>query len=202
MTWAANDPRGKRLSLDCLNCDEPMPPQLPPGTLFCSDICRQRADTVRYGRRIHRDGRIKDSLVEDAFRTKMAFAVSKIGYARAVRELDPETRRAVIDRDDGKCVLCGKPGAEIDHIVDSSPELTNLQMLCHDCHVQKTQQNFRPIEPGSAADVIWAQLMERIHSPVPLRSCDDEVAWPSSWRKIAAERRSAAPGQVSALLEA
>lgn len=169
-----------------------MPRQLPPRSLFCSDICRQRADTVRYGRRIYRDGRIKDVLVADAFRTKMAFAVTEIGYARAVRELDPETRCTVIERDGGKCVLCGKSGTEIDHIVDSSPKLTNLQLLCHDCHAQKTQQNLRPIEPGSRADVIWSQLMKRIHSPVPLRPCDDEVTWPSSWRKIAAERRSAA----------
>jgi hypothetical protein len=169
-----------------------MPPHLRAGRLFCSEICRQRADTVRYGRRIYRDGRIKDALVADAFRTKMAFAVTEIGYAEAGRELDSETRRSVIERDGGKCVMCGKPGTEIDHVVDSSLELMNLQLLCHDCHARKTRQNFRPIEPGSRAEVIWTQLMDRIQSPVPLRPCDDEVAWPSSWKKITAERRSAA----------
>ena len=178
-----------KVSLDCLNCDKPMPPQVAPGTLFCSDICRQRADTVRYGRRIFRDGRVEDPLVADAFRTKMAFAVTEVGYARIVRELDLETRQTVIARDGGKCVLCAAPGTEIDHIVDSSSELTNLQLLCHDCHMEKTQQKFRPIEPASSGDLIWAQLMERIRSPLPLRLCDDEVAWPSAWRKIAAERR-------------
>jgi hypothetical protein len=37
---------------------------------------------VRYGRQIYRGGRINDPLVKDAFRTKMAFAVTEVGYAR------------------------------------------------------------------------------------------------------------------------
>jgi 5-methylcytosine-specific restriction endonuclease McrA len=182
--------------MDCLNCDGTMPPRIRPGSLFCSEICKQRADTVRYGRRVYRDGRINDPLVAEALRTKMAFAVTDGGYPGAVRELDPATRQAVIDRDGGKCVLCGQTGTEIDHIANSSPELSNLQLLCHECHTKKTQRNLQPIEPGSQADKTWSELMMRIRSPEPLRACDDEVGWPVEWRKIAAERRLADVGNA------
>jgi hypothetical protein len=74
--------------------------------------------------------------------------------------------------------------------------LSNLQLLCHDCHAAKTQENFRPIEPGTPADKIWSELMTRINSPEPLRECDDELTWPSRWREIAAERRSATPSAI------
>lgn len=174
---------------DCLNCDGPLPPEMKPGSLFCSEICKQRADTVRYGRRIYRDGRINDPLVAEAFRTKMAFAVTPIGYPLARRELDQPTRLAVFERDGGKCVRCGAPGSEIDHILSSSPDLANLQLLCHDCHMAKTKENFRPIEPGSQAGAVWIELRTRIHSPEPLRECDDEIGWPENWRKLAAARR-------------
>jgi len=179
--------------VDCLNCDGLMPPQTRPGTLFCSEICKQRADTVRYARRVYRDGRIKDPLVAEALRTKMAFAVTDGGYPSMLRDLDAETRNEVIERDASRCVLCGQPGNEIDHIAGNSSKLDNLQLLCHDCHTAKTQENFRPIEPGSEADRIWSELMARINSPEPLRECDDEESWPSRWRQIAAGRRSATP---------
>ena len=182
--------------MDCLNCDGLIPPHVRPGTLFCSEICKQRADTVRYGRRVNRDGRIRDPLVAEALRTKMAFAVTDGGYPSTLRELDLDTRNAVVERDGGRCVLCGQPGIEIDHIAGSSSELSNLQLLCHDCHMAKTQENFRPIEPGSQADKIWSELMARINSPEPMHECDNEVTWPSRWRQIAAERRSAPPSVI------
>ncbi len=177
--------------MDCLNCDGLIPPHMRPGSLFCSEICKQRADTVRYGRRVFRDGRIQDPLVAEALRTKMAFAVTDGGYPSMLRDLDADIRNAVVERDGGRCVLCGQPGTEIDHIAGNSSELSNLQLLCHDCHTAKTQENFRPIEPDSQADRIWSELMTRINSAEPLRQCDDEATWPSRWRQIAAERRSA-----------
>ena len=177
--------------LECLNCDGPIPPTLRPGTLFCSEICRQRADTVRYARRVYRDGRIGDPLVREALRTKMAFAVTDGGYARALRELDSGTRQAVVQRDGGKCVLCGQPGTEIDHIVDSSPDLSNLQLLCRDCHATKTAQNFRPIEVGSPPDVMWKELMARINAGLsvvaiygPLRNVDGGGAFRAYWTDL------------------
>ncbi len=179
-----------RPKLPCLNCDVELTLSLPPGSLFCSEICRSRADTVRYGRRIFRDGRISDPLVADAFTIKMAFAVTDGGYPAAQRELKPEIRATVIERDGGKCVFCGNPGTEIDHILTGSPELDNLQLLCHDCHMRKSQENLRPIEAGSQAELVWQEIMARIHAPEPLRVCDDEIGWATTWRELAKARRA------------
>ena|ERR1700694_4260355 len=108
-----------------------------------------------------------------------------------LRDLDADTRNTVVERHGGRYVLCGQAGTEIDHIAGNSSELSNPQLLCHECHTAKTQESFRPIEPGGQADKIWSELMARINSPEPLRERDDEATWPSQWRQIAAERRSA-----------
>src|SRR5258708_3839762 len=155
-----------------------MRPQMRPGTLFCSEICKQRADTVRYGRRVYRDGRIKDPLVVEALRTKMAFAVTDGGYPSTLRDLDAETRNAVMERDGGRCVLCRHRGIEIHHITGNAPKWHNLQLLWQICHTAKTREIFGPIEPGSQADRIGSEQWAQINPPEPLRECDDEVTWP------------------------
>ena len=59
-----------------------------------------------------------------------------------------DLRSQVLKRDQDKCVKCGKPAEEVDHIKEiweGGPEfdLANLQSLCHDCHVAKTRENRR-----------------------------------------------------------
>lgn len=49
-------------------------------------------------------------------------------------------RRRVITRDRGRCVQCGAPGTDVDHITHGDDHrLANLQLLCHPCHNTKTQ---------------------------------------------------------------
>jgi HNH endonuclease len=177
--------------LDCLNCDSPQPVTAKPGALFCGEACGQFAGTIRYVRRVTRDGRIDDPLVREAVRNRLAFAVSG-GYPGKARTLDPAIRKAVVERDCGNCVVCGQPGTEIDHIASSSADLTNLQLLCHECHQKKTSQNFRPIEAGSPQELLRFELELRISSPVPIRKCDDEEAWPTLWRQLADQRKALA----------
>ena len=55
-------------------------------------------------------------------------------------------RQKALDRDLNKCVKCGKTADEVDHIKEiweGGPEfdLDNLQSLCHECHVQKTNES-------------------------------------------------------------
>src|SRR5213594_2936286 len=111
----------------CLNCNAQILAGNGPASLFCSELCKQRADTVRYGRRIFRDGRISEPLVAEAFNIRMAFAVTEVGYPRKPRELDAAIRQAVFDRNQGRCAQCGAPGSVIDHIGNSSSQLINLQ---------------------------------------------------------------------------
>ena len=57
-----------------------------------------------------------------------------------------DIRKKALERDQNKCVKCGKTADEVDHIKEiweGGPEfdLDNLQSLCHDCHVAKTNES-------------------------------------------------------------
>ena len=57
----------------------------------------------------------------------------------------PDVRARILERDDHECVQCGKPATEIDHIQEiweggKEFEKSNLQSLCHACHVAKTNE--------------------------------------------------------------
>ena len=62
-----------------------------------------------------------------------------------------EVRELRIGKDHGLCKICGKPGNEVDHIIELTPEnindekialnLDNLQTLCHRCHRIKTREH-------------------------------------------------------------
>src|ERR1700755_3164046 len=91
---------------------------------------------------------MNDPLVRDAIRTRFAFAYSEKGYYdEKARQVSPDKRQQVIERDQGLCQLCGAFGTEIDHINGDSDDLDNWQLLCHDCHNEKTQANMVPITP-------------------------------------------------------
>ena len=57
-------------------------------------------------------------------------------------------RTRVLRRDGHRCVLCRKPGDEVDHIVPvaeclaagrNPDDMGNLRTLCRDCHAKKTR---------------------------------------------------------------
>ena len=59
-----------------------------------------------------------------------------------------DIRSNALERDNYRCVKCDKPAEEVDHIKEiweGGPEfdLDNLQSLCHECHVLKTNENRR-----------------------------------------------------------
>lgn len=53
-------------------------------------------------------------------------------------------RLVVLQRDQGRCQQCGKPGNEVDHIqsvrLGGKTTLDNLQTLCKRCHSAKTKR--------------------------------------------------------------
>lgn len=72
----------------------------------------------------------------------------KRGYGGEWRKL----REEVLDRDQGLCQECRRqgritPGTDVDHIVPKSQggsdAMTNLQVLCRDCHKRKTSRENR-----------------------------------------------------------
>ena len=64
-----------------------------------------------------------------------------------------DVRELRIGMDRGICRMCGKPGNEVDHIIELTPEniydemialnLDNLQTLCHQCHTRKTKAGYQ-----------------------------------------------------------
>ncbi len=106
-------------------------------------------------------------------------------YDKQARHLTPDQKAAIRERDNGLCVKCGKPGAEIDHISGSSDDPSNLQLLCLDCHHAKTRQAMTAItDPAdrTAIAALHAELAHRINSPAPCRACDNEQTWSKAWR--------------------
>ena len=79
-------------------------------------------------------------------------------------------RRAVLARDQWRCVECGKAGRlECDHVtpLQRDPgqdpyDPNSLQTLCRACHIEKTRvENRRPPTPTEAA---WRRLVAEMLS--------------------------------------
>ena len=71
-------------------------------------------------------------------------------------------RRAVLDRDGWRCVLCGKAGRlEVDHVVElykggAALDPANLRALCRECHLERHRR------PQTEAERQWAALVEKL----------------------------------------
>lgn len=170
----------------CANCRLPLDPSN--DTLFCGETCRSEADTVRYWRTVIRDGRIGNPDVFEALRTRKAFLLVG-GYPAAERALTKETKAAVRARDGGLCVQCHQPGDEIDHIAGSSSDLSNLQLLCRDCHHKKTAASMVPATPEDMARLRSIEELRVLPNQSPNLS-DDESEWRKVSRTLKAERRA------------
>jgi hypothetical protein len=109
------------------------------------------------------------------------------GYPAGDRHLSRQQRAVITDRDGGKCREYGAPAKEIDHIAGSSADPSNLQLLCHECHMAKTKSSF---VPASESQTAWAKELwdTRIYPEAPLRLSDDTVRWGNEWRALKNER--------------
>lgn len=156
-------PPGRRFAADhCANCLNPLPDEV--AALFCSELCGQTAEFVRYLRRVTRDGRINDPDVQYATQVRMAHLVAG-GYAKTARHLSTAIRAQVRERDGGRCRYCGKPGDEIDHSAGDSSDLANLQLLCRACHHAKTDRQMIPADQN--AKEVVSKIRRRVESDVP-----------------------------------
>jgi 5-methylcytosine-specific restriction endonuclease McrA len=155
--------------------------------LFCSELCRQTADLIRYWRGISRDGRIENPDVKTALRTRVALLLAG-GYPEQARRLSSEIRQQVWERGQGLCCQCGNPGQEIDHIKGDSPLLSNLQLLCSPCHQRKTAAQMVPAS-AQHQRMIEKLRCERVAPDEPVLLCDDRDQWATIERRLRKERR-------------
>ena len=162
-------------SILCANCLEPFIPTRRT-TAFCGLACSASAKAVRYARQKYAeygDAPIPND-VREAMQVKFVFANSG-GYDASARHLSEGIRSQVEERDNGRCVLCGDLGEEIDHIAGSANDLANLQLLCRRCHGEKTRANFVPITDPDKMEYSNS-LQVRSLAPGPLHA-GDHVNW-------------------------
>ncbi|MDX6309820.1 MAG: hypothetical protein QOI06_2866 [Nocardioidaceae bacterium] len=158
-----------------------------PAALFCSERCRGYAKDVRYFRACHADGRVSDPDVVQALKMRMAHRVVG-GYNAAERRVDPGVRSTILAANDSLCRMCNSAQAtEVDHIEGPSSRAGNLQGLCHDCHMKKTEQRFGLMTPEHAQ--VRDAFMLRVYDDPPSRACDDERSWNERWPVLLAETR-------------
>lgn len=171
--------------------------------MFCCSWCKEAAKHVRWIRRVSRDpSHATDPEVMRAVQIRLQL-LSLGGYDAAARYVPAQVRAAVVARAGGRCEKCGAPGAEVDHVAGPSSDIENLQYLCKACHAAKTDRAFfgpdgfqMPdlTEPPSGDDTIELDpvrehVLARIEVGAPALLCDDDVQWPTVWRRLKADRR-------------
>jgi 5-methylcytosine-specific restriction endonuclease McrA len=139
---------------ECASCAESFEDDVfNPLRLYCSVQCRGVAKAVRYPRGLRERGLWQPGVplrkdLDDAVRYKIAHALGG-GYDANARRIPPATRDLVWERDDGRCVLCGEPGEEIDRIDGSSNDPETLRLVCRPCHHEITNRHLSPVvDPG------------------------------------------------------
>jgi 5-methylcytosine-specific restriction endonuclease McrA len=189
------DPRAATLvafPFPCPNCDSPAQD----ASLFCTELCRDEAKFVRYYRERIADGTLWKPDVREAIQIKRAHILNG-GYNAQARQVPDAIRQSVIERDGGKCRSCSDAGSEIDHIKGDRSILENLELLCADCHRQKTMRNFDRISADEHPE-LWAKaaaLDERAMADEPSRLCD-HADWKGLWRSILSARRAVLRDEV------
>lgn len=133
---------------------------------------------------------------QDAIGAKLLM-IAGGGYPTKRRALESAERKAIFERDNWRCQLCGAPATDIDHITSSSSHPSNLRAVCNSCNVAEAFKNARVItrksdpEEWARLKKLYRELSMRVVAPIALLVCDDDLTWDSLWRGILAARRTA-----------
>lgn len=190
-----DDVQRRQAKPNCLGCDTMLKQEKIIRSLFCSELCQQEAQLVRYMRRAVTDSRIKDWDVQIAIGTRLLMLAGG-GYPVRSRKLTKIQKEFILVRDKHLCRLCKKPATEIDHIKGNSSDPSNLQAVCGSCNRKKAMANAITVTPESNPELYLqienqrTTLALRIVSEVPSRLCDDEKNWNVVWRSIIQARKS------------
>ncbi len=174
----------------CLSCEGAIPSERK-SFLYCSDLCRSLAETIRYRRTIESDGRIFRTDVSEALSIKEAWLFSGLVYGRRVT---PAMREMVFAAKGRDCHVCGSPATDIDHIIGSGgDEVDNLQPLCGACHRAKSLGDMGVITPDDPRFAVYdmrrTAYLDRVRQIEPSRVCDDPLRWNALWRRLDSHRK-------------
>jgi hypothetical protein len=140
----ADDIRRKYSMQACIICGKKFTPNLR-RKLHCSKNCmheshRRRAivNCAHCGKPFSRENRNRRYCSSDCYGQSMLGKSPRKG-----KEFTRAVRRAIRQRDQNQCVLCGSTiKLEFDHIVPASlggdNSINNGQLLCHKCHREKS----------------------------------------------------------------
>ena len=138
---------------ECVECSS----DVPYGKLFCRSSCRQRAKAIRYIRSVKRRG-IHDRIdIKNAINEKILWA-----YLGGYEPLSWDVIDAVWERDNSKCVECGEDGSQVDHIQGSN-RIEDAKLLCFRCHLKKTQENRRALDPENTSDMEFLLYIGKVY---------------------------------------
>ncbi|MGD0321325.1 MAG: HNH endonuclease signature motif containing protein [Acidimicrobiales bacterium] len=141
--------------------------------VYCCELCSQTTWFVRYYRRKNASEELERPDIHEALNIKLAL-IAGGGYPAKERHLGADVRSAVVARAQGRCQRCGAPGTQIDHVMGSSAEMDNLQLLCESCHLEKTNASLMKA-PKEMVEVVHRPLIAR--STLPARQPSDLVSW-------------------------
>ncbi|HEY1729709.1 MAG TPA: hypothetical protein VGG22_15140 [Candidatus Baltobacteraceae bacterium] len=116
------------------------------------------------------------------------------GYPSTERRLTRTRRDEIFARDGFKCLLCGAPADQIDHIRGHTDDPSNLRAVCRKCNIGAAFENSRTVTEDSDPELyafidgLFKELATRIASPVPLKVCDDEREWNSFQKQLMPQR--------------
>lgn len=190
-------------SFKCAWCDARVHRPSP----FCSDLCKEKAKHIRYGRKKLEEGTFWNEDIMDALLTKVA-SVASGGYADKARRVPPANRAKVIDRASGLCERCGQPGSEVHHRFGDSNDSRHLEYLCKSCHdVQHGRGMGLPTSKATEEYILvreedwqaycreqlgaipWGvEFLKLTFRKRPLRRCHDHQVWEEYQRHICMER--------------
>ncbi len=184
------------LAVECIECGAPI--ELSDrAKLYCSPACRQIVKLVRYARAALADGRaVADPKVEDAWRMRLAHILSG-GYHETERRVPAATRELVFARDGHRCVICGSPATEIDHIAGDANTPDNLRSTCGTCNFRMAEEQFVPVRGAEAER--GNLILERMFAAAPVHRRDDPEGGRSEAMAVMAHRRQILAEHIAAV---
>lgn len=159
----------------CPNCGQPAASAKTP---YCSDQCRAHAAFVRQFRSSLKDG----SILEPQRQMGLGQALWSLqggGFPRRQMMIEPKIVAKVIEKQGGKCQICGKPATEVYHVGSACNRTSNLRAVCAECNPGKGFGE-ADYQPSKQVQALYDDYAARIAAEPAVRICDDAEIW--DWR--------------------
>ena len=167
----------------CPNCGSPCQAQRTP---FCSGHCRAQAAFVRQFRTLLVTG----PLFEVSRQLGMGESLWDVvvgGFPRRQFIVPPRVVVKVIEREAGKCQMCGGEAVTVEHEGSGCSRPINLRPVCASCNrAARFGRRGFDLDPDLAP--VFDEIATRVAPEQAIRACDDASAW--DWRAFLRDRKT------------